>query len=57
MNKGDGLQGALIVRPAGTPVGAPPPTGETVLFLQDWWVGALLGHAILLGARQPGLRP
>ena len=57
MNKGDGLQGALIVRPAGTPVGAPPPAGETVLFLNDWWVGALLGHAFLLGARQPGLRP
>lgn len=35
-NRGDGLQGALIVRPKGSPLGQPP-ANEHILFLQDWW--------------------
>ncbi|KAI8468177.1 MAG: Cupredoxin [Monoraphidium minutum] len=37
MNRGDGLQGALIVRPAGTKPRAKPPADEHTLFLSDWW--------------------
>ncbi|KAI8468179.1 MAG: Cupredoxin [Monoraphidium minutum] len=37
MNKGDGLQGALLVRSPGTKLGAPLPQNEHTLFLSDWW--------------------
>jgi len=46
-NRGDGLQGALIVRPPGTKIGQGLPAQEKVLFLQDCeW---MMGRSIWLG--------
>lgn len=44
--RADGLQGMLIVRPKGEPLGAAK--NENVLFLQDWWHSTYGGMAMRL---------